>query len=70
MLLAIALRLGSAVVIYVVKIGLGMVVFAWKAWLGVLFLAAYGAYFWREIRGEDDEDEGELEPPQIDAKAA
>ncbi|SEN06210.1 cation:H+ antiporter [Luteibacter sp. UNCMF331Sha3.1] len=49
--------------IFVVKVGLGLVAFAWKPWLGVLFLAAYAFYVWREMRddtsGPDDE---ELEP--------
>jgi cation:H+ antiporter len=37
--------------IFVVKVTLGLVAFAIKPWLGLLFFAAYGAYFWREIRG-------------------
>lgn len=38
-------------VIFVFKVTLGLVAFAVKPWLGVLFLGAYGAYFWREMRG-------------------
>jgi cation:H+ antiporter len=45
--------------IFLVKIGLGVVAFAWKPWLGLLFLAAYGLYFWTEMRGGDAGDEGE-----------
>lgn len=39
--------------IFVVKCGLGLVAFAWKPWLGVLFLAAYACYVWRELRNSD-----------------
>ncbi|WP_246058612.1 sodium:calcium antiporter [Luteibacter pinisoli] len=38
--------------IFVVKVGLGLVAFAWKPWLGVLFLLAYVAYVWREMRDD------------------
>ncbi|MCW2640713.1 MAG: hypothetical protein JWP76_3019, partial [Dactylosporangium sp.] len=37
--------------IFIVKVGLGLVAFAFKPWLGLLFFAAYAVYFWREIRG-------------------
>ena len=59
---------GWFLAIFVVKIGLGLVGFAWKPWLGILFLAAYGAYFRKEMRGEQDEDEGELEPLKLTPK--
>jgi cation:H+ antiporter len=39
--------------IFVVKFGLGLVAFAIKPWLGLLFLAAYAAYAWRELRSND-----------------
>jgi len=49
--------------IFAMKVGLGLIAFSWKPWLGVLFLAAYAFYVWREMRddtsGPDDE---ELEP--------
>ncbi len=45
---------GWFLAIFVVKVGLGLVAFAWKPWLGVLFLAAYAAYFWTEMRGGED----------------
>ncbi|MDT5037320.1 MAG: cation:H+ antiporter [Micromonosporaceae bacterium] len=35
--------------IFVVKVGLGLVVFAGKSWLGLIFFAVYGVYFWREV---------------------
>ena len=57
--------------IFVVKCGLGLVAFAFKPWLGVLFLAAYALYVWRELKSEDtashDED---LEPLKLQPRAA
>jgi cation:H+ antiporter len=35
----------------VVKVALGLVAFAIKLWLGLLFYAVNAVYFWREIRG-------------------
>jgi cation:H+ antiporter len=43
-------------VIFVVKVTLGLVTFAYKPWLGLLFFVAYGVYFWRELRAEGTED--------------
>jgi cation:H+ antiporter len=43
-------------VIFVVKVTLGLVTFAFKPWLGLLFFAAYGVYFWREMRPADSDD--------------
>jgi len=66
-------RLGSDQVsfllIFAVKVGLGLVVFAWKPWLGLLFLAAYAVYVWREITAGDTagEDEDDLEPLKFNA---
>jgi len=37
-------------VIFVVKVSLGLVAFSFKPWLGLLFFAAYGAYFIKEMR--------------------
>ncbi|MCU1504619.1 MAG: sodium/calcium exchanger rane protein [Ilumatobacteraceae bacterium] len=37
--------------IFVFKVALGLVAFTIKRWLGLLFFAAYGVYFWREMRG-------------------
>ena len=61
----------SFLLIFAVKVGLGLVVFALKPWLGALFLAAYAVYVWREITAanpEGDEDEDELEPLKFNAK--
>jgi cation:H+ antiporter len=59
--------------IFVVKVALGLVAFAFKPALGLLFFAAYGVYLWREIRRVDDGGEGEddeLEPLRLQPKAA
>ncbi|EEG08627.1 sodium:calcium antiporter [Pseudogulbenkiania ferrooxidans] len=52
--------------VFAVKVTLGLVAFAIKPWLGVLFLMAYGVYVWREIRDSDTApEEEELEPLKI-----
>jgi cation:H+ antiporter len=51
--------------IFVFKIGLGLVAFAVKPWLGFAFLAAYAWYFRTEMKDEGGEDEGELEPLKL-----
>ncbi|MFD7879097.1 sodium:calcium antiporter [Streptomyces sp. NPDC059766] len=59
--------------IFIVKVALGLVAFAFKPVLGLLFFAAYAVYFWQEIRGGDDEDDEEgpeLEPLKFQPKAA
>jgi cation:H+ antiporter len=53
-------------VIFIVKFGLGLVAFAVKPWLGLLFLAAYAVYFLRELRGSTEQASGEgLEPLKL-----
>ncbi|MFI8814568.1 MULTISPECIES: sodium:calcium antiporter [unclassified Streptomyces] len=58
--------------IFVVKVSLGLVAFAFKPALGLLFFGAYAVYFWHEIRSDDDGDgeEEELEPLKLQPKAA
>ena len=57
--------------VFAVKVALGLVAFAIKPWLAVLFLAAYAAYVWREIRHSDTAPEEEhLEPLKIRPKVA
>ncbi|MFE2192195.1 sodium:calcium antiporter [Streptomyces olivaceus] len=59
--------------IFIVKVALGLVAFAFKPALGLLFFAAYAVYFWREIRSSraaEDEEEEELEPLKLQPKAA
>jgi cation:H+ antiporter len=54
---------GWFLAIFIFKIGLGLIAFAWKPWLGILFLAAYALYIRQEMAGGgDDEEEGETEP--------
>ena len=49
--------------IFAVKVALGLVAFAVKPWLGVLFLLAYAAYFRREVAGGGEQASAEdLEP--------
>jgi cation:H+ antiporter len=52
--------------IFAVKVGLGLVAFSIKPWLGWLFFAVYVLYFVREMRdtGEQASDEG-LEPLKL-----
>ena len=55
--------------VFVVKLGLGLVAFAIKPWLGILFLATYGLYVWREIASSDTApEEEELEPLKLKPK--
>lgn len=55
--------------IFVFKVGLGLFAFAWKPVLGLLFFAAYLAYFVRELRGEDDKASvSGLEPLKLQPK--
>ncbi|MEU2831985.1 sodium:calcium antiporter [Streptomyces lavendulae] len=61
--------------IFFLKVALGLVAFAFKPALGVLFFAAYAVYFWREIRSsradeDTDDEEEELEPLKLQPKAA
>ncbi|WP_342702908.1 sodium:calcium antiporter [Burkholderia arboris] len=52
--------------IFVVKIGLGLVLFSFKPLLGLAFLAAYAVYCWKELTASGDGDEhGELEPLKL-----
>jgi cation:H+ antiporter len=56
--------------IFVVKCALGLIAFAFKPWLGVLFLAAYGLYVWRELKDDEASDDEELEPLKCRPRAA
>lgn len=56
--------------IFVVKCGLGLLAFAFKPWLGVLFLGAYAVYVWRELKDDSTApEEEELEPLKFRPKA-
>ncbi|WP_459617192.1 sodium:calcium antiporter [Bordetella sp. 2513F-2] len=39
--------------IFVFKVGLGLLAFAWKPWLGLLFLAVYALYVKRELANDE-----------------
>ncbi|HKR76567.1 MAG TPA: sodium:calcium antiporter [Rhodanobacter sp.] len=57
--------------IFAVKVGLGLVAFALKPLLGVLFLLAYAMYVWREVRSDDTAPEEEaLEPLKLRPRQA
>jgi len=57
--------------IFIFKIGLGIVAFPGKSWLGLLFLAAYGLYVMKELRASGDAAEaGELEPLKLRPNSA
>lgn len=52
--------------IFIFKIGLGLVAFAYKPWLGIFFLLAYAAYVRQEIMAEGESGEaGDLEPLKL-----
>lgn len=57
--------------IFIVKCALGLIAFAFKPWLGVLFLLAYALYVWRELKDESEASDGEqLEPLKFQPRAA
>lgn len=51
--------------IFVFKVALGLVVFAFKPWLGIAFLAAYAAYFHTQMRAEGTVASEDLEPLKL-----
>ncbi|MBV7274468.1 sodium:calcium antiporter [Clostridium sp. PL3] len=55
--------------IFVFKIGLGLVAFTIKPWLGFLFLIAYGVYFYKEMSSDVVEIAEELEPLKFSPKS-
>jgi cation:H+ antiporter len=53
-------------IIFAVKVALGLVAFAIKPWLGLLFFATYGVYFWREMHADGEDANGvDLEPLKL-----
>ena len=74
---ALALRRDQAwfLAIFICKLGLGLLAFAWKPWLGTLFVAAYALYVWHEMRRPPDagtgaEEDIRLEPLKLQPRAA
>jgi cation:H+ antiporter len=51
--------------IFIAKVALGLLVFAYKPWLGALFLLAYVVYLLRELRGAQVLGAEELEPLKL-----
>lgn len=51
--------------VFVVKVGLGLVAFAVKPWLGFAFFAVYIVYFIREVSAGGEHDESALEPLKL-----
>jgi cation:H+ antiporter len=51
--------------IFVAKVALGLLVFAYKPWLGALFLLAYAVYLLRELRGAQVLSAEVLEPLKL-----
>ena len=55
--------------IFLFKVGLGLVAFSFKTWLGLLFFAAYGAYFIKEMRADSEKHTDiDLEPLKLQPK--
>lgn len=52
-------------VVFAAKVSLGLVAFAWKPWLGLLFFAGYAVYVVTELRRQHDDAELELEPLRL-----
>ena len=67
---------GWFLVVFVFKVALGLLAFAWKPWLGGLFLLAYALYVWRELRAGEPEEAGrapeaeDIEPLKLLPRAA
>ncbi len=59
---------GWFLAVFAAKVLLGVLAFAWKPWLGVLFLAVYGVFFWQEMRGKEQHAQSALEPLKIAPK--
>jgi len=55
--------------IFIVKVSLGLVAFALKPWCGLLFFAAYGVYFFKEMRADAEaHSSADLEPLKLQPK--
>ncbi|MBS0513952.1 MAG: sodium:calcium antiporter [Proteobacteria bacterium] len=62
---------GWFLLIFILKVGLGLIAFAIKPWLGWLFLIAYAIYFWTEMRRDAAGEEWEeLEPLKLRPRQA
>jgi cation:H+ antiporter len=59
----------SFLLVFALKVALGLVAFAWKPWLGLLFFAGYGVYVLAELRSADEGEEIETEPLRLTRSA-
>ncbi len=56
--------------VFVAKLGLGLLAFAYKPWLGILFLTVYAVYVKRELARDDEGiDHADLEPLKLRPRA-
>lgn len=55
-------------ILFALKVALGLLLCPGKEWAGLLFIAAYALYVWREMRGAGG-DEEESEPLRFEPKA-
>lgn len=56
---------GWFLLIFLCKVGLGLIAFAFKPWLGIAFLSAYAVYFFIEMRTEGSQPFQKLEPLKL-----
>jgi cation:H+ antiporter len=57
--------------IFIFQVALGLVTFALKPWLGLLFFAAFAVYFWREMSPAGEQASGQdLEPLKLQPQRA
>jgi cation:H+ antiporter len=59
----------SFLLVFALKVSLGLVAFAWKPWLGLLFFVGYGVYVVAELRADDQGEEIESEPLRLGGSA-
>lgn len=59
---------GWFLAVFAAKVLLGVVVFVWKPWLGILFLVVYAVFFWQEMRGTGQHAADMPEPLKIAPK--
>jgi len=56
---------GWFLAIFLAKIGLGTFIFAFKPWLGIFFIVAYGIYFLKELKTTESVEYADLEPLKL-----
>lgn len=59
------------IAIFVFKVALGLIAFAFKSWLGLVFFIVYAIYFWKEMSGEGERASGDdLAPLKLQPRKA